>query len=442
MNRDPSPFPFDHPLAPEDVVDREQEAKRLLELADGGHNTVLYAPRRFGKTSLLGLVLDRAERDLDMVPILIDLSEVVSPADFAIRLRNAYRSLRGAIGRTVEQLLAALGLEVHAGPVVLKPRGPATAARDPLETIHGLLDLPAKVHERAGRRVLVALDEFQALLALEGMDGVVRSHIQHHREAAGYIFSGSEPSLLRELFESRTRPLFGQAEQVRLGRLPREPTADYIAKRFGETGREIGPALGRLLDLADGHPQRAMLLAHRTWERVEPGGSADVETLDVALEDTLRGLDAELRQLWQALSANERRVAVAVASGLSPYSDAALRMTGLKRASSAQRAVEGLLERTVVEHDEDESLRIVDPMFSLWVQSRNDPRPAIYVYPLPDGTFEVSDGPSREFARSHHPSIAEAERAAKRYAREAGGADLAIYDADAIDDLPAWARAT
>lgn len=433
-----SPFPFDHPLAPDDVIDREPEAQRLVELADAGHNTVLYAPRRFGKTSLLGMVLDRAARELDMVPVLIDLSDVVSAADLAIRLRNGYRPLRGPVGRTAEQLLAALGLEVRAGPVVV--RMPEVRARDPLETIHGLLDLPVKLHERGGRRVLVALDEFQALLALTGMDGVVRSHIQHHGDAASYIFSGSEPSLLRELFEDRARPLYGQAEQIRLNRLPRQPTADYIAERFADTGREIGSALGGLLDIAAGHPQRAMLLAHRIWERVEPGATADTTTLEVALEDTLRGLDAELRQLWQALSANERRVVVALAGGLSPYSEAAQRTTGLKRASSGQAAVETLLDRTVVDHDEHESLRIVDPMFVLWAQRRSDPRPTIYVYPSPDGSFEVADGPSRDFVRSRHPSLAEAEQAADHYAREAGGADLVVYDVDAGDELPDWAQ--
>jgi hypothetical protein len=183
-----------------------------------------------------------------------------------------------------------------------------------------------------------------------------------------------------------------------------------------------------------------MLLAHRVWTRVAPRASADTTTLGLALEDTLRGLDAELRQLWQALSPNERRVVVALAAGLSPYTEAAQRATGLKRASSAQAAVQTLLDRAVIEHDEQRSLRIVDPMFALWAHRRGDPRPTIYVYPAPDGAIEVADGPSRAFVRSRHPSVAEAEQAADHYAREAGGAELVVYDVDAADELPDWAR--
>ena len=60
-----------------------------------------------------------------------------------------------------------------------------------------------------------------------------------------------------------------------LGPLPQEELADFIAGRFETTGRDGGPALGWLLRLADGHPQRAMLLAHLLWREVEAGGAGD-----------------------------------------------------------------------------------------------------------------------------------------------------------------------
>jgi hypothetical protein len=42
----------------------------------------------------------------------------------------------------------------------------------------------------------VIFDEFQDLLAVgEGLDGLVRSHIQHQGDAASYIFAGSQTSL-------------------------------------------------------------------------------------------------------------------------------------------------------------------------------------------------------------------------------------------------------
>jgi hypothetical protein len=62
-----------------------------------------------------------------------------------------------------------------------------------------------------------------------------------------------------------------------LGPLPPVEFADYLEMRFSERERDLGDALGPLLDVADGHPQRAMLLAHHLYERLGRGDSADLE---------------------------------------------------------------------------------------------------------------------------------------------------------------------
>ena len=102
----------------------------------------------------------------------------------------------------------------------------------PLPAIHALLDLPVRVAERRETRVLVALDEFQDVLKVDDFDGLLRSHIQHHGEVASYVFSGSEPGMMRELFDTSTRPLYGQAEPLRLGPLADADVAAYVEERF------------------------------------------------------------------------------------------------------------------------------------------------------------------------------------------------------------------
>ena len=53
---------YDDPLPPDQLVDRELETEQLLGLAEGGHNTRLQAPRRYGKTTVLGKVRVEAEK--------------------------------------------------------------------------------------------------------------------------------------------------------------------------------------------------------------------------------------------------------------------------------------------------------------------------------------------------------------------------------------------
>ena len=57
MITDTNPFVYSHPVAPDDLIDRDDETRRLLIAAVGGHFVRLYAPRKYGKTSLLRRVL-------------------------------------------------------------------------------------------------------------------------------------------------------------------------------------------------------------------------------------------------------------------------------------------------------------------------------------------------------------------------------------------------
>src|SRR3954447_4504278 len=126
-----------------------------------------------------------------------------------------------------------------------------------------MLDLPKKVFERNGVRTLVVFDEFQDLLRISSdVDGLLRSKIQFHRDEASYIFAGSEPGMLNALFTDRGRPLFDQARPILLDPLPDEDLIEYIGGRFERAERDPREALDPLVDLARGHPQRAMLLAH------------------------------------------------------------------------------------------------------------------------------------------------------------------------------------
>jgi uncharacterized protein len=373
MLTDLNPFVYSRPVAPDEVIDRDRETEELLRHAVGGHFVRLFAPRKYGKTSLLGRVLRDGERSEGLVPVLVDLYGVLSLADVTVRVERAYaRQLKGGIRARVEEFLQSTGLGLSLGAFGVSARLQVDRHVDPLPALHALLDLPLRFGSD-GRRALVVFDEFQDVAKVSGMDAILRSHIQYQGEVASYVFSGSEPGMMEQLFEDKDRPLYGSAVPVRLERLQSADIAAHVIHRFKGTGRNVGEALGPLLETADGHPQRAILLAHRLWVQVEPGGTGTLADWAAAHEAALEELQPELEAHWRSFGTTEQKALRAVLAGDgSPLAARVLDRLEIEKAT-AHKALRRLAARAEIEM-RGGRYELVDPLFAEWIELlRSDP---------------------------------------------------------------------
>jgi hypothetical protein len=366
--RDINPFRFSGPLPPEEMIDRDPEADDLLALAAGGHSFRLVGPRRYGKTTLLRRVLESAERE-GLATVLVDLQDVLSISEIVVRIERGYQRLKGPIRRHVENLFRSwnIGLSLSGGGFT------ATLQRNPHvdseAVLLRLLELPAALFDREGTPSLIVFDEIQDVLAVTGADGKIRSVIQHQTDAATYAFAGSAPGVMAQLFADPKRPLLDQAVPRNLAPLPLDAVGEYVTSRFATAGRDAGAALGPLLEFTRGHPQRSMMLAHYLWARTPRGGAADEGTWVAAIDQAVADSAPLMRAIWRALSANERRVARALAVVPAPlHSEETAAAVGIKR-SSIGKALESLVANADV-IDEDGRPRLTDPMFELWLRTR------------------------------------------------------------------------
>lgn len=307
-----NPFVIDTPAPPEDLIDRGEELTTLADLGEGGHNARLVAPRRYGKTTLLRRLAAEVEHR-GMRSVYVDFFGVLTLSDMAVRIDRAYaEALKGPLGswyagvRRRWRLRGRLG----AGGTGLEVESLQPDAAE--ELLIDVLELPADLFKRDGIRTVVMMDEFQAILtASDSADALLRSRIQHHRDEAGYVFAGSHPGLLSELFGERSRPLYGQSREITLDPLDDGDLADFIERRFAASGRSAGAVMADLLDLVRGHPQRAMLMAHHVWEAAgerDPDAAAWGRAVDAAFAE----LQEAFERYWERLSANERRTLAAV----------------------------------------------------------------------------------------------------------------------------------
>src|SRR3954451_10417795 len=367
MLTDINPFVYSHPLAPDEIIDRDAETRELLSQAVGGHYVRLYAPRKYGKTSLLRRALADGEREEGLIPVLVDLYRVASIADVTVRLERAYaRHLKGAVRARVDQFLQRTGIGLSLGVYGISARIQLDPRADPLPALHALLDLPLRLEQSGGYRALIAFDEFQDVEKVPDLDGLIRSHIQYHGEVASYVFAGSEPGLMKQLFENKDRPLYGSAVPMRLGRLENLDIIEYVVERFAQTERAVGEALNPLLDAAKGHPQRTMLLAHRLWEEVPQGEEATLDHWIAAHRAALDELDAEFDAQWRGYDVTEQKTMRAVVGGNgSAYKGSVLKRLDLT-SDGAKWALPRLEARADLEK-EGSKRRVVDPLFAEWI---------------------------------------------------------------------------
>ena len=364
------PFIFSRPLDPDEIVDREGELGALVSHLDEGTNVRLTSPRDFGKTSLLARGLWEADRR-GMATVLVDLFGARTVPQIAMLIERAYeQQLKGPLGRAftaIRRRGATVGVQASGVGASVTIPGERPGDRELLD----LLDLPRDLHQKTGTRFAVAFDEFQVVLAAgAGLDGLMRGVIQHHGDAATYVFAGSHPGMMRELFTSKRRPFYGQAAPLELGALPDEALADYIGERFERTRRDPGPALGWLLDLVRGHPQRAMLIAYLLHQETPTGGVADDESWVRALEAAWPFVRDDFERTWDALSPLESGVVEACALATKGLASQDTRQRfSLPAGSAPGNAAKRLADSGLLIRDRNRpaGYALVDPLFERWV---------------------------------------------------------------------------
>lgn len=367
-----NPFQYQGPVQPSDLIDRSSELHALHKAAADRVNIRLAAPRRYGKSSLLEAHM-AAMRAAGHRAVRVDFYRVATVTDVAARLAVAYRALPADPGRLWDQLTRRLGLTLGPAGVTIQAgaRGTPTAptADQSRQILLELLDLPARLHAHDDGLTVVCLDEFQDLLTADDrLDGLFRSVTQHHGRAAAYVYAGSRPSLMREMFSNHERPFYAQARPLALPPLPADEAISDLGAIFAAHGIEPTDTIVDLVTAAQGHPQRTMLLAHHAFNLLsedDPPQDVAGAALELALAETADAHQAA----WDALARTERAVVVALADGRSPTGQVAAREHATSR-SGMQRALDRLVEAGQHVIRDGHRVRLLDPLFERWLQQR------------------------------------------------------------------------
>jgi hypothetical protein len=374
-----NPFTFGDLALDEAFTDRERELRELVADMRNGQNVLVYAPRRYGKSSL---VLKAAEEALWRKVLVgyCDLMKTPTKERFAAALaKTIYADIASPVEHAFER-----AAELFRG-LRIRP----TMEVDPLdgtlrfsfqggrrkeeidETIERLLDLVGVLAVERKRRVAIVFDEFQEVISLDDrFPNLMRAVFQGQPEVS-HVYLGSKRHLLERIFSNRNEPFWRSAKQMEIGPIAPNKFAPFLAARFEATGKRIAnDALQGLLEVTRGHPYATQELAYFTWELVPAGGEASATDVEEALTRALRSEHNHFAQLWDDASHPQRLLMLALAEepSRSIYSAEYHSRHDLPRNPTVQRALKSLTTKEIVARTADGELRVIEPFFSEWLQ--------------------------------------------------------------------------
>jgi hypothetical protein len=378
-----NPFTFGALALDDAFTDREAELRELSRDLRNGQDVLVYAPRRYGKSSLVLRAARRAMRSGTLVGYC-DLMRTPTKERLAAALaKTIYSDLETAAGQAIERaaglfrgLRVTPTMEVDPSDGSLRfvfHAGRRRAAID--DTIEALLALPGRIAAERGRRAALVFDEFQEILAIDRhYPKLMRAVFQEQPEVA-HVYLGSKRHVLERIFDDENEPFWRSAKRLEIGPIPAAEFARYLRRRFEETEREIeDAAVERLLEATGGHPYGTQELAYFLWELVPTGHFARLGDVEAALAQVLRSEHNHFAKLWDDAPHAQRLVMLALAEEPtgSLYSADYAERHDLPPKPALQRAIGALVAKEIAARDAGRVYRIVEPFLADWLRAEQE----------------------------------------------------------------------
>ncbi len=361
----------------EAFCNRTIETEWLVDNITVCKHSLLIAPRRFGKSSL-------AEKAIEIchVPVVsLNFNTCSDEHDVDFLIRQGICHLIGkAIGpieksiETIKNFARHLIPKINIGTEYAHLELAVGTQNNPAANVQETLGLIEKLLETKNRRAIVLMDEFQTVGLISkssGVEAAIRNMAQDMRHLA-IVFSGSNRSLLRSMFDDQRRPLYKICRKLHLERI----SAEHYEAHLNKSARL---AWGRLLEedvfmrimlLSERHPYYVNYLCDVLWanSKCMPKMMDVTNAWIQVVEEEYSDANAEITHL----SMGQRKVLKFVAnnSGGNLMSASSISTMGMAL-SSVSSAMTGLVEKDIVEKNEA-GYQIINPIIKHLLRERLD----------------------------------------------------------------------
>ena len=367
-----NPFSYGSVVKEPYFFDRKEEVERIINTLTGGNNIVLYAPRRYGKTSLVMKAIKDLEK-IGYICIYFDFMAVYSRESFIEAFSKALLKKQSNVQKAL-RIFAKFAKGVKASVSFDNNGIPefSISYSEPVVsdyTIDSVIDLP-EIMAKQDKRYIIVMDEFQDIDKFNGesFENLLRSKIQHHRHT-NYIFLGSRTHILNDMFTNKNRPFYNSASVMCIKKLPNDETKIFLKKSFLNAGIAIDTATTNyLIEQSGAIPYYIQFLASEVWQyTVGSTKTASSDVVDFCTDKILEIKSDYYLELFDRQTAYQKKLLRSLTQdGNSIFSSDYRRRFRLSVPSTTQKAVAGLISAGIIEKIQNTHV-YSDPFFKRFV---------------------------------------------------------------------------
>ena len=366
-------FVFGRPVEGEFFIDREAETARLKANFQGGVNTFLLSPRRWGKTSLVRKVMGLAQEE-DLKVVFVDVFKCKSPMEFSEAVASAVLSQTAS--RTEEFIenarafLGRINIGVNLSPDPTSSLDVKLGITDDKSDISNALQIPQKIATKKNIRIVVCLDEFQQVGKYADSLTFQRElrTVWQHQQDVTYCLFGSKKHMMESLFDTPEKPFYKFGDIIYLRTIPLNYWVDFVQDKFSTMGKTITDAqVQKICETVDYHSSYVQQLCW--YVLLHSSDIVSAEDIDVAVDELIVQNTALFESWTEDLPAYQMRYLMAIANGVHDGFSTSEIISKYRLGSSANVAAlkKALLDKNLI-YSDNKKIYLSDPVLGMWLR--------------------------------------------------------------------------
>lgn len=373
MKKNKNPFVFGKIVDKESFCNRKQELIDLKQHINNNYSVWLFAPRRYGKSSLV----KRAFKEVEGTKtIYFDLYNIESVDDFSRKYSNIlakelfdWKDEIKTISKNIRKYFSRLSPKIsfnEDGIPELSLEQQQLSTQNDLETI---LNIPEKLAKERNIEICIAFDEFQEVSRIDKfIINWMRSSFQN-QEKVSYIFLGSKQSLMEDIFTNINSPFYEYAVKMDINPIKRGELYNFILNKFNENNVSIDDEIiNIILDKSQCHPHFTQYFASVIYDIKQSYDKiTNKELIEVWMSKIINSQSIIFQNIYDELSNNQRKILWVIAKNVEElFSNSTGKLYNLPPASSITTSIITLVKKSLVEKRGNNYV-IVNPVLKEWL---------------------------------------------------------------------------